>query len=203
MSLNVREIEAHKFAMVGRGCDPEEVRSYLRQVATSMKDAPGRAYGDAGERVAGVFESAEKAAAEIKDAAEREAEAMRREADTYVSEQRALADMVLRDAEELAAAKVADADAHHDHVRSEADHYAETTRAEADRVSAELKDLAERDALQQRLEIMVLAEREVFDRMARAFDALRGAPDIDGLSPQAALPESTANGGYNQNDLDR
>jgi hypothetical protein len=29
---------------------------------------------------------------------------------------------------------------------------------------------------QQRLEIMVSAEREVFDRMARAFDALRGAP---------------------------
>jgi hypothetical protein len=43
---------------------------------------------------------------------------------------------------------------------------------------------------------MVSAEREVFDRMARAFDALRGAPDIDGLSLPAALPEATTNGGH-------
>ena len=106
MSLNVREIEAHEFAMVKRGYDPEEVRSYLRKVATSVKDAPGRAYGDVGDRVASVFESADKAANEIKETAEREAEAMRREVDAYVTEQRARADIALREAEELAAAKV-------------------------------------------------------------------------------------------------
>jgi len=134
------EIEAHAFAVVKRGHDPEEVRSYLRKVATSVKDAPGRSYGDVGERVASVFESAEKAATEINEVAEREAE-------------------------QLAVAKMADADAHHDRVRSEADHYASTTRAEADRVCAELKDPAERDALQIRVrasdvESRVTAETE-------------------------------------------
>jgi len=45
MSLNVNEIEAHEFATVKRGYDPDQVRSYLREVATSLKDAPGRGYG--------------------------------------------------------------------------------------------------------------------------------------------------------------
>jgi hypothetical protein len=72
----------------------------------------------------------------------------------------------------------------------------------AERKAAVRTDTVLRNA-QQRLEIMVSAEREVFDRMAQAFDALRGAPDIDGLSPQAALPENTTNGGYSQNYLDR
>ncbi|MEO5842533.1 MAG: DivIVA domain-containing protein [Acidimicrobiales bacterium] len=113
MSLNVREIEAHEFAMVKRGYDPDEVRSYLRKIATSVKDAPGRAYGDVGDRVASVFESADKAAAEITEAAEREADALRREIDAYVKEQRERADEALREAEAEAVAKLADADAHH------------------------------------------------------------------------------------------
>ena len=103
--MNVNEVEAHEFATVKRGYDPDEVRSYLREVATSMKDAPGRAYGDVGERVASVFASADKAAAEIMEAAERAAEAMRLEVDAYVKEQRERADAALREAEELAAAK--------------------------------------------------------------------------------------------------
>ncbi|MEO5842534.1 MAG: hypothetical protein ABIQ73_17525 [Acidimicrobiales bacterium] len=72
----------------------------------------------------------------------------------------------------------------------------------AERKAAVRTDTVLRNA-QQRLEIMVSAEREVVDRMARAFDALRGAPDIDGLAAQPALPETTSNGGYNQNYLDR
>ena len=151
MSLNVREIEAHEFAMVKRGYDPEEVRSYLRKVATSMKDSPARAYGDVGDRVASVFESADKAATEIKEAAEREADALRREVDAYVKEQRERADAALRDAEEQAAARAAEADAYYHHVHSEADHYASTTREEADRVASDLTDTAERDALQIRV----------------------------------------------------
>ena len=81
MSMNVREIEAHEFAMVKRGYDPAEVRSYLREVATSVKDTSGRDYADVGDRVASVFETADKAAAAIKEAAEREADAIRREVD--------------------------------------------------------------------------------------------------------------------------
>ena len=158
MSLNVREIEAHEFAMVKRAYNPEEVRSYLRKVANSVKEAPGRAFGDVGDRVASVFESADKAANEIKDAAEREPEA-----GEYVSYQTASVDRMRADVEERtvilekkANQELADAHASASAVRKQAD-----------------------------------------------ADALRGAPDIDGLTPQAALPDGTTNGGYNQNYLDR
>jgi DivIVA domain-containing protein len=310
MGLNEQEIEAHEFAMVRRGYHPDEVRSYLREVATAIRNIPGRAYVDVGDRVASVFASADKAAAEITETAAREADARRLEVDAYVNEQRELADAyvgeqrqladayvneqrqlgetALRGAEQRAAAMLAEAQrecaelkdaaereamqmrlqateieisatAETQRVRAEADEYVSQQTATADRMRSEVEervamiekkahhDLAEahaagdrildnarddaeqlvsdaqREAVEivlaaerkaavrtdtvlrnahQRLEIMVSAEREVFDRMARAFDALRGA-DIDGLAVQPALPATTSNGGYNQNYLDQ
>jgi len=238
-----------------------------------VKDAPGRSYGDVGERVASVFESAEKAATEINEVAEREAEQLavakmadadahhdrvrasdvesrvtaeteraRAEVDEYVSHQTAAADRMRSEVEERtvmiekkAHQDLADAHASASAIRKQADADAKRIIADAkdagDRIVDDARDDAEqavndaqREAVeivvaterkaavrtdtvlrnaQQRLEIMVSAEREVFGRMARAFDALRGAPDLDGLSPQAALPETTSNGGFTQNYLDR
>jgi DivIVA domain-containing protein len=288
MALNEQEIEAHEFAMVRRGYHPDEVRSYLREVATAIRNIPGRAYVDVGDRVASVFASADKAAAEITETAAREADARRLEVDAYVNEQRQLGETALRGAEQRAAAMLAEAQrecaeltdaaereamqmrlqateieisatAETQRVRAEADEYVSQQTATADRMRSEVEervamiekkahhDLAEahaagdrildnarddaeqlvsdaqREAVEivlaaerkaavrtdtvlrnahQRLEIMVSAEREVFDRMARAFDALRGA-DIDGLAVQPALPATTSNGGYNQNYLDQ
>jgi DivIVA domain-containing protein len=288
MALNEQEIEAYEFAMVRRGYEPDEVRSYLREVATAIRNIPGRAYVDVGDRVASVFASADKAAAEITEAAAREADARRLEVDAYVIEQRQLGETALRGAEQRAAAMLAEAQrecaelkdaaereamqmrlqateieisatAETQRVRAEADEYVSQQTATADRMRAEAEERvamiekkahhdladahaagerildnarddaeqlvndAQREAVEivlaaerkaavrtdtvlrnahQRLEIMVSAEREVFDRMARAFDALRGA-DIDGLAVQPALPATTSNGGYNQNYLDQ
>ena len=74
--------------------------------------------------------------------------------------------------------------------------------AEGHRQATELVTTAERRASQQteqilrnaqrRLEILVGAEREVFERLARAFDTLRAAPGSDStLGPQWSLPSGT------------
>jgi DivIVA domain-containing protein len=194
------DIECREFTIVRKGYDPDEVRSFLRDLADAgLKPSP--VFGEVGEKVAELLETAHRtaesieahaveAAAELKaeaEAARAEADAhaakIREEADAYAAEQRAEAerlrseaDDAVRAAADKAAQIVADAESIAENVAAEAEQIA-TARAKAaeDQVRESAANVIE--ASKRRLRKLLDAEREVHARLTGALAGIDGDTD--------------------------
>jgi len=96
------KIVRNDFRTVRKGWDPREVREHLRAVAELLEDPPGALAKTATERLSGVIEAAERAAAELQSEARERAESQtseaRAEAKKLVDDAKAEAETVVTEA---------------------------------------------------------------------------------------------------------
>ncbi len=137
--------------MLGRADDPTPIpEEAVGRVEPAPKARPPSAYEDVGERVAGVLQAAEQAAAQIRGDAEAYASDTRHAVETYASEQRRAAE---REARQMVTA---------------AQDEARAIREAAEAMARQLDDESERRRTELRDELRILEERR-----NRALDELR------------------------------
>lgn len=170
MAHTAAEVEARTFTMVRRGFDPDEVRAFLREVASQLDP-----FAAVATQVADVLETAHRSA-------DTYAASVRAEADAYAEATRAAADEYRRDTEaranEAAAATDAAAAERAAALEAEATRRREAVEAACAglraRTEGELRAQvsAALDEAQRRLDRLVIAEREVADRLRAALDVV-------------------------------
>jgi DivIVA domain-containing protein len=167
MALSSEEIVNKSFASVRRGYDPDEVRSFLKQIANERVPALGRQEAgshsdvdEAAEDVRALLIAAREAAAKLKESSERDAQAVADKATDEVHD-------LKHNATQEATATLEEAKRRAEQLVEEAKRYADEQRTAAERDRKELLDEATRHHEQ------LMAEKaQLQDSAARAEKAL-------------------------------
>jgi DivIVA domain-containing protein len=175
------DIECREFTLVKRGYDPDEVRSFLKElVEAGLKPSP--VFAEVGDRIAELLETAHRTAASVESQAHVDAEEIY-EATVAAAAQilaeagaeRDAAAQLVTDASARATQLVADAEAIAANVAAEAERAITARREEADVLLRERATTVIQGA-NLRLRKLLDAEREVHARLSAALASVNADP---------------------------
>jgi DivIVA domain-containing protein len=175
------EIECREFTVVKRGYDPDEVRTFLKELAEAgLKPSP--VFAEVGDQVAELLETAHRMAASVESQARVDAEQIVEAAIAAVAEQladaeaqRESAQLAIAAASERATQLVADAEAIAANVTAEAARAINARREAADVMLRERATTVIQGA-NLRLRKLLDAERDVHARLSAALASVNANP---------------------------
>jgi DivIVA domain-containing protein len=177
------DIECREFTIVKRGYDPDEVRTFLKELADAgLKPSP--VFAEVGDQIAELLETAHRTAATIEAQAHADAAAIVEAAAAAAAEQ--LAEAGARRA--AADAEVAEASARATQLVSDAEAIAENVAAESERAITARREAADEllrerattviEGANLRLRKLLDAEREVHARLSAALASVNADPKV-------------------------
>jgi DivIVA domain-containing protein len=176
------DIECREFTVVKRGYDPDEVRSFLKELAEAgLKPSP--VFAEVGDQVAELLETAHRMAASVETQARVDADLVLEAAAAAAAEQladaearRLEAEAAVTAASERATQLVADAEAIAANVTAENERAITARREAADELLRERATTVIEGA-NLRLRKLLDAEREVHARLSAAFAGVNANPE--------------------------
>jgi DivIVA domain-containing protein len=177
------DIECREFTVVKRGYDPDEVRTFLKELADAgLKPSP--VFAEVGDQIAELLETAHRTAAAIEAQAHADAATIVEAATAAATEQlidadarRAQADADVAAASERATQLVADAEAIAANVTAECERAVAARREAADEMLRERATTVIQGA-NLRLRKLLDAEREVHARLSAALASVNADPSV-------------------------
>jgi DivIVA domain-containing protein len=139
MAMTPGDIENRSFRTVRKGYSPDEVRAFLREVASAVAAQPRPELVQVGAEVANVLESAHRTAAEIEANARARAAEIIAEAEETITVQRSDIQRIKTQAE----VELTNARADAKRIRTEAEAYATQLRTAADQARIDAESFAE------------------------------------------------------------
>jgi DivIVA domain-containing protein len=194
--MEITDIECREFTVVKRGYDPDEVRTFLKDLAEAgLKPSP--VFSEVGDQIAELLETAHRTAASAEAQAHADAAQIHEAATAAAAEQLAAAEAMRIEAD----LKIAEASARATQLVTDAEAIAANVAAESERTIAARREAA--DVLLRerattviqganlRLRKLLDAEHDVHARLAAAFAGVNADPgeplerDDDELLDQA------------------